>query len=1149
MIRTRRARLSLLLAVLVGVSAWFPFPVPEAWSGALLEDLRLGEEPVEVRTEQLTLRWGTGSLIVRGLTARTPQRLLLGAERADLRLDLRPWSPHFLRPRAADLAGIELGLLPDDLARLRPAGSDATFEPPPVELRLRDVAARMPFPDGRVLELALPAAEGLLSPSGSRIRGRAVTAYGLSAEFWFRAGEGFRDWVVDLRGSAEALEDRGHLPWPARAGACEAALRVDADDVLARLDFRELTLQVPEPAVELRAPRLLLEGSLRRGMRAEVEFGAGPVTLSGEAWLRQPGDAPLELRLEAASPQPVVIGPELIAYLRTVEATTAEAFDALELRGAVPLRVALDWRAGEAPRAAAHSAFEDFACTYRGFLEDDGDRPSFPYPATGMRGDIAAAGPRLLIQADGRVGEGTVGGWCTVGIGRGPAEVLLDLQGSALPVDARVTSAASGTPALSAVWRELGGPSSGSADFELFVRSPSGSTDAGLRIDATATGTRVRPGFLPIEAEAEEVRLSWMPGLAEFDGVVRTLGGRVALDGRFESAAGEELPAARVRAHSLSPLTPSAPERRVLESFLQLPRGFAGFELAGSAGLSGSFLRTGAGELQALLRWDGADAELRWLPLGTTWSRLRGTVTVVRAGEATSVHAPLLQCSCSGGALEASGELAVGLPAAAASRALVQVRGLRVEEESERLARRIVGLSEDSRVDWSGEVDLAVELDPLAPERNRGWVELRPLVAQEAGAEAASGVSLSGRLQLRDDRIVDGRLVSATPAGDFRLRRFSLEREDGATRLQARVDSEGVELGESFAALLSPEAWQAFQRIGLGGRVAADDLQLRLLVTDGEPEFSLTGGLLLDGVRVFGPPRMEAGSGRLDVESFRWAGAQDYAGRLRLQDGAVVVSGVSLTEAAGTVELDGTDVTLRGFSAALLGGAVRTDEGEERGHLRLGLSKEAPIDYLLFLDGVRLRQLREELGLGGDLAGSVRGRLEFRSDSPSPLDYAGAGWLEVEQGALGAVPVLSRMWRVANLAPPIFERGRVEFRADPGSSRGRLRVDRFELHHPLLEVRGKGWVGLDSTLNLKATVRTLSFLTRLPLVRDVVDLFLEQDVYGPLDRPRIRQRALGKMADPLPDRLPFPLWTPTFERADWRLSPALPATLDPPPEN
>ena len=138
---------------------------------------------------------------------------------------------------------------------------------------------------------------------------------------------------------------------------------------------------------------------------------------------------------------------------------------------------------------------------------------------------------------------------------------------------------------------------------------------------------------------------------------------------------------------------------------------------------------------------------------------------------------------------------------------------------------------------------------------------------------------------------------------------------------------------------------------------------------------------------------------------------------------------------------------------------------------------------------------------------------------------------------------------MANLAPPIFERGRVEFRADPGSSRGRLRVDRFELHHPLLEVRGKGWVGLDSTLNLKATVRTLSFLTRLPLVRDVVDLFLEQDVYGPLDRPRIRQRALGKMADPLPDRLPFPLWIPTFERADWRLSPALPATLDPPPEN
>ena len=1155
---TRRARLSALLSLALGLTAWFPFSVPAALRDRLVESLRLrlDDEQVQVLVDDLRLRWGTGTLLARGLVVRTPSRQLISAGRADFRLDLRPWSASFLRPRMADLESVDLGLRPEDLRRLRRAEEDAESPLPPLTLRLIEVRTEMPFPDGRVFRAVVLEAGGLLSADRTRLAGTAMTPYGISAAFRFAAGAGFGDWTLDLESDCTDLRDRGHLPVPVTAASLELRARLSADDAVARIACDGILVRVPQPQVDVLLPELRLEGRLSTGMRLSFVAESGPVALQMDGWLRRSGVEELQLRLEGGSRGPWRVDEDLIAWIDSLEHTTADAFQALELRGSVPARLAVDWRTGSMPEAVAHAAFEDFTATYRGFLEADGDRPSFPYPADGMRGDFVAAGQRFLMHADGRAGDGSINGWGMVYVHKGPAAVMVDLRGTALTVDSRVTSAVSGTPVISQVWRELGGPRDGSADFELFLRREADQQEVGILLQALASGTVVRPTFLPVEAQAEEVEITWSPGMARFEGGVRVLGGRVSIDGEVREVAGDAQPAVSVRARSEAGLSPSGPERRLLESFLQLPAGFSEFELRGEAALDGTFRRNGDGILQTLLGWSGAGAELSWLPTGTVWSSLRGDASVARSGPATLVSMPLIQSGFGGGRLELSGSLTHGVPGAPPARALIHASGVGVEPGTERLARRLAGAEEDPRRTWSGLFDLALELDPLQPASNRGWLGLAPVRAVETLEDGGSRtLELDGRLQIQDTRFVDGALTARSAAGEVGLSRITVERADGGTRIGARLDSQGVVLGEDLAELLSPGAWAAFDRVGLSGRAGAEDLRLQLLVDPQGAEFTLSGGLILSEMRIEGPPRMRDGFGRLQIEDFHWSGLDGSFGRMRLHEGHAEVAGFALRDAQGWISLDQEQVRLEDFQSSLLGGTVRTfgdgaGDGEaERGELAFGLNRQAPISFLLFLDDISLARVREELGLGGDLAGRVRGRLQFQSSSPSPIDYGGRGWLEVEQGVLGTVPVLSQMWRVAGIDPPIFDRGRIDFRANPVNSRGRLRVDGFELHHALLEVRGKGWVGLDSYLDLKATVRTLSFLTRLPLVRDVVDLLLEQDVYGPMDRPRIRQRALGKVSDPLPDRLAFPLWVPPLLSTDWRRSPAFPAVSEPEPRN
>jgi hypothetical protein len=263
---------------------------------------------------------------------------------------------------------------------------------------------------------------------------------------------------------------------------------------------------------------------------------------------------------------------------------------------------------------------------------------------------------------------------------------------------------------------------------------------------------------------------------------------------------------------------------------------------------------------------------------------------------------------------------------------------------------------------------------------------------------------------------------------------------------------------------------------------------------------------------------------------------------VRMESGSGLLGGMQLEETSAYIVLTPEQVQVSDFQANLLGGRIHSQgldaEGNPSpGQMTLGLTPQAPVSLQCYLEGLQLERMREELGLGGSLAGLVHGDLRFSSPTPNPTFARGRGHLHISDGALGTVPVLKTMWRIAGIDPPVFQSGDLDFRLN---GEGRMYVDKLELVSQLLDVQGQGSIDLDSSLNLKVTIRTLSLLGRLPLVKDLLDWLIEQQVYGPIEAPVIRQRSLRKLAGQTFVRPPFPLWVPEAPRPNWRRSPIVP---------
>lgn len=1142
-----------LAAVALAASAFVPLPVPRF---LLQGDVPLGAATARVNARALAVRWGLGELAARDAAITLDGADLAEVSAARLRLDTLPWPGRFLVPRRIEVTGARVRLDPGRLRALSSGAGPGTL--PSATVRCRDVELHWTSEGSGAQILRIEELDGTLDPLESSAWARLAGPGALRAQVWTRAEAGFSRWSARLR--AEAA--RWRLPDPLPLGLAELSaeqvqVEVEATGTGASLLAASADLEVLGCSASLSAPpiaarglALRARGDLRGGLRLDgsAELNRLPLEFQGFAWPEASPSAAIPagvpsgfaLLLRGVS-QPFAVDDALVAEARSLDPDLAEVLDALEPRGQARLRFATTWSPPSRPSYLLQADLVDLVAVFRGFPEEDGDRPSFPYPVRGLRGGVVAADGEILAAAAGKMGDGRLEAEAAIGPGGGAAGSLAaDIAVADLPLDARVTAAAAGTPQLQEIWRTLAASGGGRASATVTVRRQAGSEDAAVRIAVHGAGAELRPSFLPVPVLAQEFRAIWEPGYARFAGTLQCLGGSATARGEVRATSASAAPL-RWLDIAAEDLAPSADERRVLAHILSLPAGADDCTLEGQGKFRLSLRQTTNQGTQVLLQWEGLRSRLSWRDVAA--ADVRGAGTLALEGSRWCAAAPRVEGSAGGGRIAASAVFPGG-PGASPTFFLA---GWDLTPAAEWIAAFLGPAAQELRL--SGRADLRAQIQPGGGAALLAAAELAPLRLQRAAEAPGEEDALAGHLEVVGPEVRSPLLRFQSAAGSTELRDACLRVEAGAVRASATLaGGEGLRLGPRFAALVSPSAWAAIERIGLSGRVRADGLRVDLeRAAGGTLRFEAAGTLELANMALASSPELHGGSGIVEVADFSWKGPDSYQGRMALRGGRGLVEGIPVRSASGEIQVTPAEVTVHRFEAEVLGGAVRSfgngpGGAPEDALLRLGLTPQAPVAGVLYFDELSLSRMRDELRLGGSLSGRLFGRVEFRSSSSSPLDYTARGSIEVRDGVLGTVPVLATLWKAVDVDPPQFRSGRVDFHVHPERNPGTIRVDRLALEHPVLSVEGEGWIDLDGYLRMKATVRTFSLLGRVPGFRDLFDLLVEHNVFGPMERPEVSQRALQKTVGGAPQRRPFPLWTPRIPQSEWERSPALPAS-------
>jgi hypothetical protein len=1173
-----------LLGVAVAVSGfvWLPAPLD------LARRELARRSPVFELTGKARMRWATGEIRVREVRLRWGGAELGAAEWVEVRTDLRPWRRHADPVARVSVHGLSADL---DLARLaalrgpeRPM--HGAFDA--LEIRLADARVTWTAPDGRRYS-----AEG--------IGGRMVAAF--DAENLFRIGvEGSghltapvaadlrlrlsadpltEEWESSISLAADEIPppavlgwDAGGLAWSAASAAARVHLTATEWRVEASAALRNVSH--PESPIPLAALQVSIAGDARRLLRAQADASTphGGVQLRASAegggadWNYTASAEVRDLALDARLREVLDRRSSPLSDLLASLGLNGNAVASLRADGAIRGGVATP------PEICAYAPGAGLGLRYAGFADPEtGERFSCTLPIAVTGGGVAYAYRTLLVLAQGAVGESDAdphgsqaAGASVIAAGvvtleEPQAQAALDLRVERLQVGPRLAEALAENLEIARIWQEIGAPRAEAADVTVRVR-PDGVTHR-VRVRATVAALRAQPLRLGSEVEVRDLTLDLSEGRVALHGAASTGGlsaivraeGRAIL-GRPDAfawactAEGEGLPDPEA-------LATWAREFALPQQTLAVTaRGDASWQvgLRFDADGAGAALAPPSVAGRIAIERGAADWEEQQLSLAAL---------VLTAGVAAGAGGALVGVASasgewSGGALRAGGGATIlaGGGFAPQDRVAVSLRGAALEDAQLRRVLALLGVETwTERVRVSGRISGNLDLPLLAPAAATARVDLEPLILnlppgalQRAARRAAADFRLQGTLLSSGGTLRVPRLSLTGSEVDLVLEDCSGAFDAAGLRLKGRVNSvDGMRLRPPLSLVAPQPLLDALDQIGVDGRITPQDLAFELeLPVRGTPLVRARGAIGLEQFRLLGPPPVENGEGTVVCEEFTWRGPDDFRGRFLLTDGRARVADVGVRSGTAALHLSPDQIVVTGFLAEALGGRVMTDwtdaEGvAQHGAFALGLAGRATVRAEFRFEEFLLERLGEELGFRGPLAGRLDGLVKVASADPSPVNYRGQVVLGIRDGILGTVPVLAQIWRLVGVEPPTFSKGalRMSFLGE-----GRVLIEELSLTHPLLEVTGERMLTIDSYLRLKVTVRTLGFFGRLPLIRDLLDWFVEHDVYGPAASPRLRQRGFGKLFHGDPDRVPFRLWVPAVPRPDWRVSPALPVVPD-----
>lgn len=1174
--------IAVALSAGVGASGfvWLPAPL------GLVERALAERAPGFTVEGRARFRWASGEVRGEGLRLAWRDRVLAEAATVELRLDLRPGSASFGMPWrvAVTDASVDLdGAALDALARLRQEPTTAAT----IEVAVQTSRFAWTQPDGeriagRIAEARALVRTGAALEAESAAEAEVVLEQPTAAEarLRFRALAGQPAEISMVATVARADELARFAPALGELhGAIGVEFQVHAGAGFQRVHATAQAAQLRHPALPetFDALRVTATGDLVNALRVEAAASTAHGRLAAAGWLQRRTDpasggigtfdVELQARVEEAA-----LNAALAARLAEEAPAAHEVLVALGLSGVARARAGLRASIGaqgiEAGWSLAVAApVAGLGVKYAGFPDEEHEAFAFPYPLTATDGTAAWSGNTVLVVAEAVTGESggdpgelaaaptRVNARCAVELGA-ESRTWLELNARDVRLGERIGAALQANAETGSLWFRLGAPR-GEADADLVLRpDASGATDWRLRLQGRAV--QAQPPDLGLALELPRVEAQVDPSGVQFTAEARTATANARVDGRVRAVAGQE------NVNELSATVAGegyldADEREALAGALGLPEEFVQIEPGGAlawtaaarARLDGSASPPLAGLAVAALR----DAAPQW-----PQQQASGTGWTVRAALALTPGAGLLAVEPASGSWKEA-RLQLGGSAWLPRDGDAPLRGTLTASlfESPISQSEVHGALLLLRADqwatglrFAGKVAGSVEVPLADPSALRARLDLAPLhVVLQPGALGATAMreptrtTLTGSLRLRDGEVSTQRL-------GLRGNDLDLVLEDASGVLDERglqfrgvaVSARGARLRPQLEIVAPQRVLDSVALIGIDGRVIPQRVEFEVAwPSDGTPRATASGTLQLVDFDVAGPPAVRRGAGSVYCEQFVWNGPEDFRGSFRLENGSAEVAGVRVHDASAAVNLLPERVVVTGFEAAALNGraftrVIEADGSVHEGMFSLGLVGKAAVRADFGFEGFLLERMGEELGYRGPLAGRLDGRVDLRSADPSPLQYRGTARLHIVDGVLGAVPVLSQLWNLLGISTPVFREGRLAIQL---LSEGRILVEELTLLHPLLEVTGERVITMDSYLGLKVTVRTLGFFGRLPLVRDVLDLIVEQDVYGPASAPRLRQRGLGKIFQGDPERVPFPLWVPRAPPPDRARSPLLPA--------
>ena len=1156
--RSGAGRWSLGVCLLLLISAFVPLPLP----------LQLVNEAIAKRAPELqlqasgaTITWGRGALHLVDVRFKHENHDYLRMDRLEIALDLWPGNAAFGKPVRLHVVEADGQLdqaILDSLTKLRSEDSS----PFPLTIAVSDSSLR--WTDTKHLDYLVRDLQinGHLSPAGARfeVLGNCLLPGNGKFSLLAAAGTGLHAWKVSLLADAVLAKDWGGLAvegldWneaQVKVQAFAAGTDLDVHQVVVDGTASLASLRSTVPRLDTHAIAVRFNGDLASGLRCAITGAETHGSFAMEILAEQDAQQQPRVRLQAVTTAAEVTA-ETLTWLRELLPEVGDILLAIEPRG-FP-RTAFDCTWSEANGFAWSLQVDPngTSVTYRGILDDEDNRFSFTYPATNNQGNVVACKDAVLFHGAGMVGGNSGGSGHASATGiidfRNDGFLAIDIKAEAVPLDRRISGALTGNPVVADLWRNLGNPEQGLADLDVEIRLQE--QEFKVRVAGDASDIKVRPAMLPLQADVDHAWFEWVPGIARFGASMTALGGGLWLDGNVREVANREAPDLRLTLRGRG-FDAKPSELRILESYLPLPEGLAQFALSGKVFYDLSLvlpLDHSPGHLSGHLVADGAT--LAWPALGVDFNDLYAVAGFAGHGEDMQIGVARSWSQVDGGTLNGSLSMST---ASATSEAVAAGKELQL---SNKLLTNLQNLSGQQpwggHLDWTGTLDMLAKVDPFHPDLIDSHFDFHPLRIGIPNEQEDVFFELQGRIGVKGVMTPTG---SNFPQFDYKALTFSGADVDLAVRdLTAFFDSEGLQLqafcgsasgialSSRLPSLVDEETMLALEKIGLSGSVRPSNLKINATLPYTDPwRVRASGGLIMEDVAMTGgASKLTDGFAQMEVRDAHWNGPQDFNANLNIHHGGAEVGGLALQNAHADVAITPESVLWTNVDAETLGGRLHTNGTEPDGtkvlgFFRLDFDPNAPLTTEYFVSGLQLERMRDELGLGGPLAGVVDGYVNVALPSTSPTFAKGRGWFHINGGALGTVPVLKSIWRFAGISPPIFDEGDLRFRLN---GQGRIYIEEFSLQHPLLRVTGKGSMDMDTTMQMKVTLRTFGFIGRLPILKDLIDLLIEQQVYGPAEAPIITHRAGGKLLGDF-ERAPFPLWVPAGAQPDWKISPIIP---------